>query len=641
MTRFGPASLGISRVTDSKKAVFLSYAKQDAEAAARICHALRAAGLEVWFDQRELRGGDAWDAAIRKQIKTCALVIPVISSNTQGRAEGYFRLEWKLAIDRSHLMSHDRPFLIPVVIDETAEADDRVPDKFRDVQWTRLPDGHTSPAFVDRMAKLLEQDTDGAPSSVAPPAAKRAQAASQGTAPASAPEPSPPSPRRFPIGWAAAAVLLLAGVGAWATRHVWLHPPLIVPYSHEDRRMTYAVLPFQAPADDTHAVQIAKATGDELHTMLESRKELVSVVPRAVAEGAVAHEAGTAKLAKELDVHFLVRGTVARNGDGYKVTVVGLDGDTERVLTTQSVMVAGNELTPHWRDETRQVMGELVTTGIQAEVKSARNKPFDELDVRDLTFRATNDWHANRATEGKAANRNANELLNRALAKAPGDLYALRTVATINLCDCVNAWSANPDEQKAIGAAAMEKYLRIDPDSLYMLGQKAGLYQLRLRWEESLAITDDMLAKDSTQAYALSVRATALLRLGRLKEAQAIEDGLLARNPTDWTVQSTVADIYFAEADYARAAQFAQKAAAQMSEADLRDRVSGLIRLTLIASEARLGHMERAKAAMADFTTTLPEVKTITAIKKWLHPSADLADFEPLYDGLRLAGIGT
>ena len=58
------------------QAVFLSYASQDAEAAGRICQALRAAGIEVWFDQSELRGGDAWDQSIRKQIKTCALFIP-------------------------------------------------------------------------------------------------------------------------------------------------------------------------------------------------------------------------------------------------------------------------------------------------------------------------------------------------------------------------------------------------------------------------------------------------------------------------------------------------------------------------------------------------------------------------------------
>jgi hypothetical protein len=37
-------------------AVFLSYASQDAEAAKRICEALRAAAIEVWFDQRRVAG---------------------------------------------------------------------------------------------------------------------------------------------------------------------------------------------------------------------------------------------------------------------------------------------------------------------------------------------------------------------------------------------------------------------------------------------------------------------------------------------------------------------------------------------------------------------------------------------------------
>ena len=93
------------------QAIFLSYASQDADAARRICDALRAAGLEVWFDQSELRGGDAWDASIRKQIKECALFVPIISANTDARPEGYFRLEWKLAVDRSHLMADDQRFL--------------------------------------------------------------------------------------------------------------------------------------------------------------------------------------------------------------------------------------------------------------------------------------------------------------------------------------------------------------------------------------------------------------------------------------------------------------------------------------------------------------------------------------------------
>jgi TolB-like protein len=629
--------MGLS-VAGSNKAVFLSYAKQDAEAAGRICDALRAAGIEVWFDQSELRGGDAWDAAIRRQIKTCALLIPVISANTQGRAEGYFRLEWKLAVDRSHLMSHDRAFLVPVVIDQTAEDDERVPDKFREVQWTRLPGGETPPAFSTRLLKLLEQDATVGGTAPAVTAAAAARAPAAAAEPAASSVAAPVSKSRTPLIAAAAAALICLGIAAWATRHSWMHTASVVAYSNEDRRMTYAVLPFQAAADDAHGVQIAKATGDEILSILESRREIVSVAPQASAQEAAAHEAGMRKLSRTLDVHFLVRGTVARSGDTYKVTVLGIDGDSERVLTTKTLSVAADALTPRWRDDVGEVVGELIYTGVQTEVKRARSKPADALDVRDLAFRASVDWGAMRDKDGKTANSTANDLLNKALAISPDDPYALRTVARINLCDCVNAWSPNPDEQKAIGAAALDKYLRLDPNSSAMLLEKANLYQLRLRWEESLVIADTVLAHEPESAEALGTKAAGLLRMGRLKEAQDIMDGLLPRS-TWWGASSLAGDIAFARGDYARAAQLSQKAVAQMSEPDLRDRVDGSIRLTLIASEARLGHAVKAKSTWADFTTTLPEVTTIAAIKKWMHPSADLADFEPLYEGLRMAGV--
>ena len=111
-------------------AVFLSYASQDAETVRRIGEALRAAGIEVWFDQNELGGGDAWDAKLRKQIKDCALFVPVISAATQARLEGYFRLEWTLAAQRTHTMAEAKPFLLPVVIDAIRDAEAHVPEEF-------------------------------------------------------------------------------------------------------------------------------------------------------------------------------------------------------------------------------------------------------------------------------------------------------------------------------------------------------------------------------------------------------------------------------------------------------------------------------------------------------------------------------
>ncbi len=138
------------------RAVFLSYAREDAAAAQRIADALRAFGVEVWLDQSELRGGEAWDASIRRQIRGCALFLAVISANTKRRREGYFRREWNLAVERTLGMAHDAPFVLPVIIDETSEGEASVPDSFLRVQWTRLPHGIPSTQFVEQVRRLLE-----------------------------------------------------------------------------------------------------------------------------------------------------------------------------------------------------------------------------------------------------------------------------------------------------------------------------------------------------------------------------------------------------------------------------------------------------------------------------------------------------
>lgn len=178
-----PASQSNGASSLAKRAVFLSYASQDVGAAARIATALRGGGIEVWFDQSELRGGDVWDQRIRREIRDCALFMPVISHHTQERLEGYFRLEWKLAVDRSHLMAIERSFFVPVVIDGTRDQEALVPDAFRAVQWTRLPEAETPGTFVRRVQHLLALEASatirvptGATSGAAPERQQQARA---------------------------------------------------------------------------------------------------------------------------------------------------------------------------------------------------------------------------------------------------------------------------------------------------------------------------------------------------------------------------------------------------------------------------------------------------------------------------------
>ncbi len=190
----------------AEPAVFLSYASQDANAARRICEALRTAGVEVWFDQSELRGGDAWDAKIRKQIKECALFVPVISANTQARLEGYFRLEWKLAEDRSHLMARGKPFIVPVAIDETSNYDAHVPDSFLAVQWTRLRSDEPMGDFARQINRLLE--TPGSRPRTGRGAEAQHTAMSRKGA----------NPRRTWVAIAAVSAVLLLGGAIWRLR---------------------------------------------------------------------------------------------------------------------------------------------------------------------------------------------------------------------------------------------------------------------------------------------------------------------------------------------------------------------------------------------------------------------------------------
>jgi TolB-like protein len=127
--------------------VFLSYASDDRDAARSIGDALTSFGLDVWLDQSELGGGDAWDQKIRRQIRECDYFMPIISARTEARLEGYFRREWRLAVERTLDMADDHLFLLPVVIDDTNEARSRVPEKFLTVQWLRLPEGRTTQAL--------------------------------------------------------------------------------------------------------------------------------------------------------------------------------------------------------------------------------------------------------------------------------------------------------------------------------------------------------------------------------------------------------------------------------------------------------------------------------------------------------------
>ena len=197
--------------------VFLSYASEDRAAAQRIRDALPQFGLEVWYDESGLVGGDAWDQKIRRQIRECDYFMPVISAHTDARHEGYFRREWRLAVERTLDMADDHVFLLPVVIDATPEAHARVPEKFRAVQWLRLPSGEAGPALEVFCRRLTSDDGPETPAARA--AAGAGSAAERGSGAAKRVRREfPPFPREEPDQ----RIRFWFQVAGWSLQSAWV-----------------------------------------------------------------------------------------------------------------------------------------------------------------------------------------------------------------------------------------------------------------------------------------------------------------------------------------------------------------------------------------------------------------------------------
>jgi TIR domain len=197
--------------------LFLSYASGDRDAARVLRDGLQTLGLEVWYDESDLGGGEAWDQKIRKQIRECDYFMPLISAQTEARHEGYFRREWRLAVERTLDMADDHAFLLPVVLDDTTQTGARVPEKFLSVQWVRVPGGQSNAALQALCRRLVSGES-------ATPVGQRtgAFAARPASASASAAERAPPKYPEFPKEGSGSKTHYWMQVVLWALRSGWI-----------------------------------------------------------------------------------------------------------------------------------------------------------------------------------------------------------------------------------------------------------------------------------------------------------------------------------------------------------------------------------------------------------------------------------
>lgn len=113
--------------------VFISYAREDTEAAKRLHKDLKDAGLTPWLDKESLIAGQNWKIAISKAIKKSRYFIPIFSSISVAK-RGYVQKEFKYALDVFDEFPESETFVIPVRLDSC-----EIPyQKLRDIEYVDL-----------------------------------------------------------------------------------------------------------------------------------------------------------------------------------------------------------------------------------------------------------------------------------------------------------------------------------------------------------------------------------------------------------------------------------------------------------------------------------------------------------------------
>ncbi len=497
----------------------------------RLCDTLRAAGVEVWFDQEELRGGDQWDAKIRKQIRECTLFVPVISAATQARAEGYFRREWKLAVERTHDMADHVAFLLPVVLDDTKDRDAHVPEAFFKVQWTRLPDGAAPPDFVGRVQSLLRAKD---PAVVAEVKVGRVSDPPHGKT---------TDERRRPRGVLVASILLtLATIGYFALRptekptvSVAAKPPL------DFGAKSIAVLPFENLSTDKENQVFADGIHQDVIGNLRNVRDL-----RVTSRTTVMQYRGTTKslrqLAQEMNVAYVLEGTVRRDGAKVRVSANLVDARTDAPVWTpppyeRDLMTATGVFAI--QSEIAQAIAEKLAAAISPEEKSLLSRrPTENLAAYELLLKARD-----AANQGEISQ--ANLVKQEALLQAAVALDANFATAWAELAEkhaFIYSWNYDhSDERRRKAKQAIDTAVRlaatdadvvrglanylvhVERDYAGATAQLEGLVRLRPNDAEAVSSLGDVLQFQAKWSEAL----VALRRAAQLDPRNVVIAGKL------------------------------------------------------------------------------------------------------------------
>jgi adenylate cyclase len=183
--------------------------------------------------------------------------------------------------------------------------------------------------------------------------------------------------RRLLFGFATAVVVLIAAGAAW-----WLRPAPPAATNASAPRLSMVVLPFTNLSNDPSQEYFADGITDDLTTDL-SRIEGSLVIARNTAFSYKGKAIDAKKIGRELDVRYVLEGSVQRSAKAVRVNVQLVDAETDRQLWAErfdrdlgDLFALQNEIT------------ERIARALQSQLAIAEaGRPIAHPDARDYILR--------------------------------------------------------------------------------------------------------------------------------------------------------------------------------------------------------------------------------------------------------------
>ncbi len=441
----------------------------------------------------------------------------------------------------------------------------------------------------------------------------------------------------FGRSWLVASVVLLvivtAGVAGWLA---W--PTLVAitsdqPPSLGSPRLSIAVLPFANLSGDKDQDYFADALTEDLTADL-SRISGSFVISRSTAATFRGQTVNAGTVARELNVRYLLEGTVRKARERVHVSVQLTDGLTGQQVWSERYQKTAGDMYAFQNEVTGRVARALNLELKEAVSRQAARGGAGNLDAADLAIRAWAElWTKPQTPETNAA---ALAYIARALEIDPDHAEANSVAAYAYARAATYGWDMSREDGIGKGLAAGEKSVAREPknaDTVYAL---AFLYFLAGESKKAQEFLSQCISLNRNHAPAYFFYGLNLLRLGSPQDTSAWIERAFALSPRDplrsvW--YGTIARAQILTGKDTLAIETAQKGIAA-------NRNHPHNYAVLASAYAHLGQIEKAKAALREFRKKQPGI-TVSRYRRNVtsdDPTA-IKTYERLMNGLRKAGL--